>query len=113
MSYRLRILPMADADVDEVGLFIAGDNFDAALRFYDAVERTYRQIRDHPKRWPRYDLDHRRLPELRKLSVIGFRNFLVFYHIEDDVVEIIRVLHGARDIPSVLTGESGEDDATH
>jgi len=110
MSYRLRILPMADADVDEAGLFIARDNLDAALRFYDAVERTYRLIRDHPKRWPRYEIDHPRLSGLRKRSVIGFRNFLVFYHIERDLVEIIRVLHGARDIPSVLTGDNGDDD---
>jgi toxin ParE1/3/4 len=102
MTYGLRILPAADADVDEAGAFIAQDNLDAALRFYDAVEKTYREIREHPKRWARYELNHPRLQELRKRSVIGFNKYLIFYRIDADMVEIIRVLHGARDIPPAL-----------
>ena len=107
----MRILPAADADVDEAGLYIARDNLDAALRFYDAVDRTYRQIRDHPNRWPRYELDHPRLKELRKRAVAGYRNYLVFYRIDADMVEIVRVLHGARDIPALLM-EDADDEAT-
>ena len=105
MSYGLRISPAADADVDEAGLFIAQDNLDAALRFYDAIDQTYREIHDHPKRWPRYELDHPRLSEVRKRSVIGFEKYLVFYRVDADMVEIIRVFHGARDIPNVLSDE--------
>ena len=109
MTYGLRILPAAD--VDAAAAFIARDNLDAALRFYDAVDRTYRQIRDHPQRCPRYDLDHLRLRGLRKCSVTGFRNYLVFYHIDADMVEVIRVLHGARDTPSVLAERRDEESA--
>jgi plasmid stabilization system protein ParE len=61
MIYGLRILPSADADVDNAAAFIAKDSLEAAMRFYDAVDETYRQIRDHPKCWPRYELDHPRL----------------------------------------------------
>jgi len=102
MNYRLRIYPSADADVDDAARFIAQDNLTAALRFYDAVDQTYRQIREHPTRWPRYELDHPRLANLRKRSVLGFRNYLVFYQIDVNIVEIIRVLHGARDIPTLF-----------
>lgn len=102
MNYSLRILPAADADVDGAADYIAQDNLDAALRFYDAVSRTYRQLRDHPTRWPMYGLDHPRLVNIRKRHIAGFAKYLVFYRIEDSVVEIIRVLHGARDIPAVL-----------
>jgi len=109
MSHALRILPAADADVDAAAAFIARDNLNAALRFYDAVERTCRELAQHPNRWPRYELDHPRLAELRKRSVTGFKNFLVFYHMVGDVVEIIRVLHGARDIPSLLLDEPVEE----
>lgn len=105
MTYGLRILPLADADVDNAALFIARDSVEAAMRFYDAVEASYRQIRDHPKRWPLYELDHPRLQELRKCFVTGFRSYLIFYRIDADMVEIIRVLHGAQDIPSVLSDE--------
>jgi plasmid stabilization system protein ParE len=66
MKYAVRIRPAVDADVDGAAVFIARDNIGAALRFYDAVERTLRQIREHPNRWPRYELDHPRLAGLRK-----------------------------------------------
>jgi toxin ParE1/3/4 len=103
MNYGLRILPAADADVDETAEYIARDSLDAALRFYDAVDETYRQISEHPKRWPRYELRHRRLRDLRKRAVVGFENHLVFYRIDAGMVEVIRVLHGARDIQAILS----------
>jgi len=109
MTYRLRIYPAADADVDDAALFIAEDSLDAALRFYDAADETYRQIREHPTRWPQYELDHPKLANLRKRSIVGFGNFLIFYRVQGRVVDIIRVLHGARDIPTVLLGDSQED----
>jgi toxin ParE1/3/4 len=48
-------------------------------------------------------LTHPRLIEVRKRSVIGFRNYLVFYRVDSGRVEIIRVLHGARDISAILS----------
>jgi toxin ParE1/3/4 len=105
MRYRLRITPAADADVDAAAGFIAQDSLQAALRFYDAVDRTYVEIREHPLRWPRYELDHPRLVNLRKRSVFKFGDYLVFYRTEESLIEVIRVLHGARDIPSILVAD--------
>jgi len=102
VKYRLRIYPAAEADVEDAALYIVRDNLDAALRFYDAVDKTYRQIRDHPTRWPRYELDHPKLTTLRKCSVTGFRNYLVFYLTHDNAVDVIRVLHGSRDVPAIV-----------
>jgi toxin ParE1/3/4 len=109
MSHALRILPAAEVDIDAAAAYIARDNLKAALRFYDAVEHAYLELAEHPKRWPRYELDHPRLAKLRKRSVAGFKNYLIFYHTICDVVEIIRVLHGARDIPSLLADRPKED----
>ncbi|MGD0768048.1 MAG: type II toxin-antitoxin system RelE/ParE family toxin [Tepidisphaeraceae bacterium] len=109
MNYKLRILPAADADVDDAALFIARDNLATALKFYDAVDQTYRLIREHPNRWPRYELDHPDLANLHKRSVVKFDNYLIFYRIEADVVEIVRVLHAARDIPSALADDLFND----
>ncbi|MBW4663391.1 MAG: type II toxin-antitoxin system RelE/ParE family toxin [Chroococcus sp. CMT-3BRIN-NPC107] len=39
----------------------------------------------------------------------GFKNYLVFYRLKDSKVEIIRVIHGARDIAAILD-EDLEDD---
>jgi plasmid stabilization system protein ParE len=40
--------------------------------------------------------------ELRAKLVTGFTKYVVFYSVRDDGVYIVRVLHGARDIPRVL-----------
>jgi toxin ParE1/3/4 len=103
VSHVLRILPAAQADVDAAAAYIAQDNFDAGMRFYDAVERAMGEIAQHPTRWPRYELDRPRLVELRRRAVAGFGNYLIFYHVKADVIEVLRVLHGARDIPSILS----------
>jgi plasmid stabilization system protein ParE len=62
----LRIRPTADDDVNAAAAYIASDNIGAALRFYDAVERTFCELRDHPRRWPIYGLKHPRLAKVRK-----------------------------------------------
>jgi toxin ParE1/3/4 len=102
MKYRLVITPAADADVDSAAAFIARDNIQAALRFYDAIDVTFRQIREHPNRSPRYELEHARLSGLRRRAVARFENHLVFYRVEGEAVVVIRVLHGARDIAHAL-----------
>jgi toxin ParE1/3/4 len=102
VRYRLHVLRAAHDDVEGAAEHIQENNADAAARFLDAVEATYRELRRSPMRWPIYPLSHPRVAEVRKRAVIGFRNYLVFYRVEGGVVEIVRVLHGARDIPSIL-----------
>ena len=102
MNLGLRVLPAADADVDEIAAYIAQDSIEQAMRFFDAVNATYKMIFEAPSRWPLYGFTHPRLQDIRKHAVLGFPNHLIFYRIDADMVEIIRVLHGARDIPNVL-----------
>lgn len=52
MKYALRITPAANADVDQAATYIAEDSLESALRFYDAIELTFRELRKHPERWP-------------------------------------------------------------
>ena len=108
MSFSLRILPAADADLDEAALYIARDSEEQALRLYDAADATFRLLREHPERWPLCELNHPRLKDLRRCSIVGFRNHLVFYHLEGEVVEVIRILHGARDILPILSSNWSE-----
>jgi plasmid stabilization system protein ParE len=74
VSYRLEILAAADAHVEAAAKYIAEDNVDAAARFLDAVGATYRELGRSPRRWPVYRLSDSRLENIRKRTVIGFRN---------------------------------------
>ena len=43
-------------------------------------------------------------PEVRSWRVEGCRNYLIFYREIPDGVQIWRVLHGAQDLPTKLSG---------
>jgi toxin ParE1/3/4 len=103
VKYILTLSPRAGEDIDEAALFLAEDSLRIVLRFYDNVQKTLSVIAEHPNRFPLYPLSHPRLQQIRKYTVIGFKNYLIFYHIKQNRIEIIRILHGARDIPSILS----------
>ncbi len=102
MIYGLRMLPAAERDVDEIARFIARDRMEAALRFYDAVQGTTDQIREYPVRSRRYENQGVDLKNIRVCPVKGYADFLIFYRVDADMVEILRVIHGARDIPAIF-----------
>ncbi len=39
---------------------------------------------------------------MRKWTVKGFERYLIFYRYTDEYVEVVRVIHAARDIPSIF-----------
>jgi toxin ParE1/3/4 len=45
------------------------------------------------------------LQSLRQHSVRRFRNYIIFYLPTDDGIEVVRVLHGARDVQGILEAE--------
>lgn len=97
------IRPAAELDVDQHARFIARHSDEQAIRFYQSVEARYREIRERPQQWPLFSIvDHPRLASVRRCPVLSFPNHLIFYRTTADVVEILRVLHGARDVRSVL-----------
>jgi len=77
---------------------------DVGLGFIDALERAVGQIARSPQSGSlrfAYELE---IPDLRVRPVARFP-YLVFYVIGDDFVDVWRVLHTKRDIPSALAGD--------
>jgi toxin ParE1/3/4 len=72
---------------------------DIALGFIEALQSAYRAIAEHPALGsPRY-AQELALPGLRSLALKGFP-YLVFYAEGENQVDVWRVLHSRRDIPS-------------
>jgi toxin ParE1/3/4 len=101
----VRIRPAADADIDHALAYLWEENPAAASNFLDAVERDFQKLSLNPGIGsPRY-AHILPIKRLRMWPVSGFPH-LVFYLERADHIDIIRVLHSARDIPSVLLGEN-------
>ncbi len=93
------------ADTNEQADFIAQDNVDAAIRYLRAADAAMRSLGAKPERGTLYRTQNPKLKGLRRLAVPGFKNYLIFYYNRPNKVEIVRVLHAARDLPTILAGE--------
>jgi toxin ParE1/3/4 len=73
-----------------------------AVRFRGAVDRTVRLLRERPFVGPRYRTEDRRFRHLRSWPVEGFEAIRIYYLLDNDTIQIIRILHGSRDIKQIL-----------
>lgn len=106
MTSRFHILPAADRDLDHQADYLAREaGIETALRFYDAAAATFENLVRMPGMGEQRHTTKPRLVGLRVFRVQGFERYLVFYRPREDGIEIVRVLHGARDIDSVLDEE--------
>lgn len=101
---RKPIVPRAAArtDVDEaIDYYDQQGGGELALRFIASLERAYGAIGRDPKSGsPRY-AHELSLPGLRTWPLRRFPH-LVFYVERSDSIDILRVLHGERDLPRWL-----------
>ncbi len=89
-------------DAIDIAYEIAEDNLGAADRFADALDDAYSQLAELPGMGARRDYSNPKLTGMRMLPVPGFRNHLIFYRASETELQILRVLHGARDIESIF-----------
>jgi toxin ParE1/3/4 len=98
----VRVRPRADREIDALTDYIARDDLGAALRFMDATQKVFDLIGAQPGVG---SLRYAYLPMLEGLRVCpvsGFEKHLVFYIERQVYIDVIRILHSARDLPVVL-----------
>lgn len=101
MKRRILIRPAADRDLAEQAEYLAAHrDVEMGLSLYRAAEETFELLA--------LQSEMGRVTEYRSAFLVGVRMFplkkfpkhLVFYRPLENGIEIIRVLHGARDIES-------------
>jgi plasmid stabilization system protein ParE len=97
---KYQLTPEAVSDLLEICDFINQDNPEAADRVEDAVLRACDFLAGSPLAG-RVRKDLTPLP-LRFWVVQPYSTYLIVYDPEKKPLQIIRILHGARDLPSVL-----------
>jgi toxin ParE1/3/4 len=101
MTLPVRRTNRAEADLDDIWLHIATENIAAADRMIERIETAEDRLGEFPQiGQARPEIG----PDLRYWPV---GSYLVFYRAEADQVTIVRVVHGARDLPD-LFGEPGD-----
>jgi len=91
-----RVSEAARSDLDDIWFYIARDNVEAADRFINIILSRFPIIAATPLLGrPRTDLSL----NLRSFPV---GRYIIFYQPLEEGMEIVRVLHGARDFPPLF-----------
>jgi toxin ParE1/3/4 len=94
-----RVAPEAEADLDEIWLYIAQESgsLEIADRLIDSLTERFFLLSRNPYLGRRRDEELR--PGLRSFPV---GNYIIFYSIREEDVLILRVFRGSRDIQALL-----------
>jgi toxin ParE1/3/4 len=104
----IRRRPRARQDVVGHFEYIAEANIGAADRYLGAVEKAYLRLLEMPALGVAIEHSADHLAGVRRWGVPGFDNYLIFYRQVTTGIEVVRVLHGARDLEAILWDEAFE-----
>ncbi|HEV7409450.1 MAG TPA: type II toxin-antitoxin system RelE/ParE family toxin [Bradyrhizobium sp.] len=94
------LTPEAEFDLETIAQYIARDSVTTALSFVHELREKCLALAEAPRGYPlvpRYEhLGIRRRP---------FGNYLIFYRISTAAIEVVHILHGARDYEPLLFPE--------
>ncbi len=89
--------PRAEMDLLDIWDYIADDSIDRADEFLDQVEAKLQTLASNP------GLGRRREELLDGLQSFPIGNYVVFYREIENGIDLIRVLHGSRDIQEIFS----------
>ncbi len=87
----------ASQDLDDICDYFASRSIEAGERFVTAFNQKCKNLVKFPHIGRSYDLVS---PGLRGISLDGY---IIFYQLISDSIEIVRVVSGYRDLPSLLS----------
>jgi toxin ParE1/3/4 len=106
LSGRYLIRPKADTDLDDQAAYLAENAApEIGHRFLVAAHETFTLLASHPAMGWHPRLKHPDLASLRAFRILGFEKVLVLYRPIPDGVEVLRVIHGSKDIIKLLSRE--------
>ncbi len=91
--------PRAELDLLDIWGYIADDSLDRADEFLDRLEGKLQALARNP------GLGRRRDELLPGLQSFPLGNYVVFYQVIENGIDVIRILHGARDVEDLFRQE--------
>jgi toxin ParE1/3/4 len=92
----------ARRELEDIIDYIAVRSQSAARRLLDAVERAFALLADMPELGSPWLTSRPELAGLRRWRPGRFKNYVIFYRPLADGIEVLHVVHGARDLDRLL-----------
>jgi toxin ParE1/3/4 len=108
VKYLLR--PVAKDDIlRQFRYYLSADALDVATRFLEAVDQSIETICAMPQIGAPIASGNPILSGMRFWPVKDFEDILIFYTVQPEVLRVVRILHGKRDIKRILQREKDEE----
>jgi toxin ParE1/3/4 len=91
-----RLTPEAANDLEEITDFFAASDPQIADRLLDSLQEKCQKLAEMP------DVGRSREELAAHLRSSHIGKYIIFYRVETEGVEIIRIIHGSRDIPRLF-----------
>jgi plasmid stabilization system protein ParE len=100
MRYEVEFLPRADLDLVLIDVYLSQYYPSTPANFFSELEKGVSSLTQMPKKYPLY-------PDTKDIRKLVVRDFIALYQIIEGTaevgrVEILRVVHGARDIQQII-----------
>lgn len=102
MSLLIRVSTKANQDLEDLFQYLVRQNENIALKFFDSSRETIALLAKMPNIGKSCQIANPKFKGLRQYRVKDFNKFLIFYFYTDDLLIIVRVLQGNRDIETIL-----------
>ena len=89
MKLRLDIAPSAQADILDHAFFLSDQSHEVSDRFYDNVFLSLHRLTEMPEFGGIYYFEHTGVYNIRIWPVKGFRNYLIFYRVKSNCIQIL------------------------
>ena len=84
---------------------------ETAVRFLEAVRAGFDQLSERPELGRLREFRNPSLVRVRSWRVPRFNQYLIFYQPIEDGIEVLAVLHGARDLEAIFEEDFAEDES--
>jgi toxin ParE1/3/4 len=78
-------------------------------RWENAITAALLRIEKNPRSGAKCGFSVDELQGIRRMPIAGFPRHLIFYRADEEEIRILRVVHGARDLESLLTASAGTE----
>ena len=100
-KYKLRILPIFERDLNDIVDYIVFKlkNPDAANSLVDNVEKAIYKRLEYPEAFEKFNSSRKRKHSYYRIFV---KNYIIFYVVLDDIMEVRRILYSKRNLDKEL-----------
>lgn len=100
---QLTLRPKAQADIEAIVDYLLVERPPSAKDFVSTLQNTFDLLAENPKIGATRQYRQKTLSGMRMFPMKQFSAYLIFYLHNDQTLDVVRVLHGSKDISALFS----------